>query len=318
MQTAVATHTSELYNTPKGEVKHFLASNDLTSEQIRLVLDVAKAMKWQRKHLAQQITPIEGRLCAMIFEKPSLRTRVSFETAMHELGGHATYLTKNDIDMGHRESVADVAQVLSRWATIIVARLFSHKVICDFAAHSNVPVINALTDEEHPCQALADLLTIEEVFGKGPLKVAYVGDGNNVANSFAVTAAKLGHEVILCTPPGYEASSIAYSLANVKQEYNPSIALADADVVYTDVWTSMGQESESELREKRFANYQVNEALMSRAASHAIFLHCLPAHRGLEVTDAVIDGPQSKVFDQSENRLHAQKALMKLMLENEL
>ncbi|HMS55318.1 MAG TPA: ornithine carbamoyltransferase [Fimbriimonadaceae bacterium] len=294
---------------------HFLASSDFTAEQFRFILDSAKALKNQWKTNPQTIHHVENRLMAMIFEKQSLRTRVSFETAFHELGGHASYLTKNDIEMGKRESIADTARVLSQWCTVIVARLNRHKDIEELAKWSSVPVVNALTDLEHPCQALADLQTIEEVFGNKKLKVAWVGDGNNVANSFAVTAARLGHEVVVCTPPGYECAEIVYQHPNVTQQYQPSKAVEGVQVVYTDVWVSMGQEVEAVERMNRFAKYQVDAALMAGAAPDAIFLHCLPAVRGLEVAPEVIDGPQSKVFDQSENRMHAQKALMKALLE---
>ncbi|MFN8220662.1 MAG: ornithine carbamoyltransferase [Fimbriimonadales bacterium] len=301
-----------------GKPTHFLASSDFNASQFRKVLDHAKELKAQWKTNPQTIHHVENRLMAMIFEKQSLRTRVSFETAFHELGGHASYLTKNDIEMGKRESIGDTAQVLSRWCTLIVARLNRHKDIIELAKYATVPVINALTDQEHPCQALADLLTIEEKFGTEKLKVAWVGDGNNVANSFAVTAARLGHEVVVCTPPGYEADEVVYSHANVTQSYQPSQAVEGAHVVYTDVWVSMGQEGEAVERMNRFAKYQVDADLMAKADPKAIFLHCLPAVRGLEVSSDVIDGPQSMVFDQSENRMHAQKALMKLILEGKL
>lgn len=293
---------------------HLLASNDLSAEQIRLILDTARFLKLQRKKNPKTIEAQEGLLLGMIFEKQSLRTRVSFETAFHELGGHAIYLTKADIDMGKRESIADTANVLSRWCSMIVARLQRQSDIAELAMHSEAPVINALTDMEHPCQALADLQTIEEHFGEKKLKLVWIGDGNNVANSFAVTAAKLGHEVAICTPPGYEAAEIAYA-CGAEHFYSPAQAVERAHVVYTDVWVSMGQEAETEERTSRFKSYQVTSELMSKADPSAIFLHCLPAIRGLEVAEEVIDGPQSKIFDQSENRLHAQKALMQLILE---
>ncbi|MBV6459043.1 MAG: Ornithine carbamoyltransferase [Fimbriimonadaceae bacterium] len=298
--------------------RHVLASSDLDSDQFRLILDEAMKLKAQWKTSPQTIHHVENRLMAMIFEKQSLRTRVSFETAFHELGGHASYLTKNDIEMGVRESISDTAQVLSRWCTLIVARLNRHKDIAELAKHATVPVINALTDKEHPCQALADLLTIEEIFGPKKLKVVWIGDGNNVANSFAVAAARLGHETVVCTPPGYECDEIVYQQPGVTQVYRPALAVEGAHVVYTDVWVSMGQEVEAVERISRFAKFQVDEKLMDAAAKEAIFLHCLPAIRGHEVAAEVIDGPQSRVFDQSENRMHAQKALMKLILEGKL
>lgn len=303
---------------PKATPKHVLTSSDLSPAQVRLVLDLAKVLKYDRNFAPKQVHLHENRVLAMIFEKQSLRTRFTFETAMVELGGHAIYLTKSDIDMGNRESISDVAENISRWSAMIVARLNSHETIVELAKHSSVPVINALTDLDHPCQALADLLTIEEHLGTEPKKLVYIGDGNNVANSFAVTAAMLGHEVVICTPPGYEAADVCYSFPNVTQVYDPIGAVKDADAVYTDVWVSMGQEAEEEERIARFAKYQVNDELMSYAKPSAIFLHCLPARRGLEVTDGVIDAPQSVVFDQAENRLHAQKSLMKLLLDGVL
>lgn len=298
--------------------KHVLASNDLNPDQLRLVLNTARSLKKQWNQFPAVIEPREHRVMAMIFEKQSLRTRVSFETAFYELGGHAVYLTKNDIEMGKRESISDTAQVLSRWCAMIVARLNDHSHIVELAKHSSVPVVNALTDKEHPCQALADLLTIEEKFGPKKVRVAWIGDGNNVANSFATTAALLGHDVVMCTPPGYEAAEYVYGFPNVSAVYSPSEAAMDADVVSTDVWVSMGQEAETEERKKRFAKFQVDQQLMAMAKPDAIFLHCLPAIRGLEVSAEVIDGPQSAVFQQSENRMHAQKALLQLLLEGKL
>jgi ornithine carbamoyltransferase len=317
VQTA---HQQPLFDAPQflKKPKHVLKSTDLTKEEIRLVLDTAKLQKSLRSKGVWPVEPKADNMCAMIFEKQSLRTRVSFETAMYELGGHAIYLTKNDIDMGKRESIADTARVLSKWSAMIVARLYKQTDIEELAEWSSVPVINALTDMEHPCQALADVLTIEEVFGNQKLKLAWIGDGNNVANSFVVTAAKLGHEVVVCTPPGYEAEAHVYDFPNVSLSYSPTEAAEGAHAVYTDVWVSMGQEEESETRLKRFAKYQVNEELMAMTDENAVFLHCLPAVRGLEVTDEVIDGHQSVVFEQSDNRLHAQKALMSLLLDGVL
>lgn len=316
-QLITSHHNNHLSTThgAKHKPKHVLAANDLSTEEIRLVLDTAKFLKRQRSSNPTLVAPIANRMMAMIFEKQSLRTRVSFETGFHELGGHAIYLTKADIEMGKRESIADTARVLSNWATMIVARLYRQTDIEELAKWSTVPVINALTDKEHPCQALADLLTIEEVFGTEKLKLTWIGDGNNVCNSFATIAAKLGHEVIICTPAGYESDEIAYTFPNVAQVYNPELAVEGAHAVYTDVWVSMGQEEESEERMRRFAKFQVTEELMAHADPNAIFLHCLPAVRGLEVTEGVIDGPQSAVFHQSDNRLHAQKALMSLILD---
>ncbi len=297
---------------------HVLGSTDLSGDQIRKILSTAAHLKKQWHKRPSSIQPVENRMLAMIFEKQSLRTRVSFEQAFTELGGHAIYLTKADIDMGKRESIADTAQVLSRWSSMIVARLNSHASILELSKYSSVPVINALTDLEHPCQALADLLTIEEHFGPKKLKIVWIGDGNNVCNSLAITAAKLGHEVVICTPPGYEADEIAYSVSGVSQVYLPAHAIDGADVVVTDTWISMGQEAEAAEKLPRFYKYQVNSDLMSLAKDTAIFMHCLPAHRGEEVTPEVIDGPQSVIFQEAENRMHAQKALMQLLLEKSL
>ena len=309
-----------LFDSPqsKSKPKHVVKSTDLTANEVRLILDTAKLQKSLRNKGSWPFEPYADRMMAMVFEKQSLRTRVSFETLMYELGGHAVYLTKHDIEMGVRESIADTARVLSNWSAIIVARLYKQSDIEELAQWSTVPVINALTDMEHPCQALADLMTIEEVFGTQKLKLVWIGDGNNVANSFAVTAAMLGHEVVVCTPPGYEAEAHVYGYENVSTSYTPEEAVQGAHAVYTDVWVSMGQEEETETRMKRFAKYQVNDELMAMAAKDAVFLHCLPAVRGLEVTDSVIDGPQSVVFRQSDNRLHAQKSLVSLILDGVL
>lgn len=300
---------------PVSKTKHFLSSSDLSFGQLCMVLELAHKLKTRRIENPQPIVPVENRMLAMVFEKQSLRTRVSFETAMTELGGHSIYLTKQDIDMGHRESVSDVAKNLCNWAVMIVARLNSHDTLCELAEHSSVPVINALTDLEHPCQALADLQTIQESFGSDEKKLVWIGDGNNVCNSFALTAAKLGHEVVICSPPGYEAAAYVYAHPNVAHCYDPIAAVSGASVIYTDVWVSMGQESEEAERLERFAKYKVTQELMSCALPEAIFLHCLPARRELEVESSVIDGPQSKVFSQAANRLYAQKSLMQLILE---
>ena len=299
-------------------VRHFLQSSDFSYDDLRLILDTAKLQKAKAAKGLWKVEPQSGRLLSMIFEKQSLRTRVSFEVAISELGGHAVFLTQSDIDMGKRESIADTARVLSNWSAVIVARLKRHSDLIELSRWSSVPVINALTDLEHPCQALADVLTIEENFGSAKLKIAWIGDGNNVANSFALTAAKLGHSVMLCTPPGYEAESHVYSEPGVESCYSPVEAAKDADVIYADVWISMGQEDEKTERAHRFRKFQVNKELMERANDRAIFLHCLPAIRGQEVTSEVIDGSQSAVFRQSDNRLHSQRALLSLILEGAL
>jgi|CXWL01.1.fsa_nt_gi ornithine carbamoyltransferase len=317
-QKLINSHHNHHISNEASKPKHVLSAADLNSEEIRLILDTAKFLKRQRAKNPHIVAPLANRMMAMIFEKQSLRTRVSFETGWNELGGHAIYLTKNDIEMGKRESIADTARVLSNWASVIVARLYRQTDIVELAKWSSVPVINALTDKEHPCQALADLLTIEEKFGDQKLKLTWIGDGNNVCNSFATVAAQLGHEIVICTPPGYEADELEYSYPNVTQQYQPEEAAKGAHAIYTDVWVSMGQEDEEEERKRRFAKFQVNEELMALADPNAIFLHCLPAVRGLEVTDGVIDGPQSAIFLQSDNRLHAQKALLSLILDGVL
>ncbi len=261
-----------------------------------------------------------GRTLALLFEKPSLRTRVSFEVAMRQLGGEAIYLSPAEVGLGQREPVADVARVLSRYVDAIAARTFAHATVVELARHASVPVINALSDAEHPCQALADLLTIYEKKGRlAGLKLAYVGDANNVANSLMLAAALTGMEFRLASPAGYGPGQEVQRLANeytrrsgarVVVTDDPKQAVAGADVVYTDVWTSMGQEAESEARRHAFRGYQVNPGLMSLATADAIFLHDLPAHHGEEISEGMLESHWSVVFDQAENRLHAQKALL--------
>jgi ornithine carbamoyltransferase len=257
----------------------------------------------------------------MIFTKPSLRTRVSFDMAMLHLGGQALYLSPNEISLGQRESVADVARVLSRYVDIIMARVFGHRDVLELAQHARVPVINGLSDYSHPCQGLADLLTIRERFGYlAGLKLAYIGDGNNVANSLIFGAALSGMSFAIASPAGYEirgdvvakAKTLAAKTgATLYFTHDPTEAVRDADAVYTDVWTSMGQEAEGQKRLEVFApRYQINSALIGKAKRHAIVLHCLPAHRGQEITDEVADGPHSALWDQAENRMHAQKAVL--------
>ncbi|MFH1032482.1 MAG: ornithine carbamoyltransferase [Chloroflexota bacterium] len=299
--------------------KDLLSVCDLTGESIHHLIEIAidlKARGW--------LSLLEKKTLALIFEKPSLRTRVSFEMAMRQLGGQTVYLSPAEVGLGSREATQDVARVLSRYVDCIVARTFSHQTLQVFAGNSRVPVINALSDLEHPCQILSDLLTIhekkEELSG---LTIAFIGDGNNVANSLLLAASLTGMNFRIATPPGY---AIQEKILRLAQEYardsgseifiteEPRQAVHDADIVYTDVWTSMGQEAEAEKRRGTFARYQVNETLLSSAKSDAIFMHPLPAHRGQEVTDDVIDGSQSVVFDQAENRLHMQKALLAEML----
>jgi len=305
--------------------KDLLSLADLSAEEIWHILNVAQELKeeWQ----AGGNQPIlMGKTLGMIFQKPSLRTRVSFEVAMLQLGGEALYLSPDEIQLGKRESVPDVARVLSRYVDCIMARVFAHKDVTTLAAYSRVPVINGLSDYSHPCQALADFFTILEKKGmlRG-LKLAWVGDGNNVLTSLLFGATKLGMDIAAATPPGYEPAREVQELAfrfakesgsTVEIGHDPQAAVNNADIIYTDVWTSMGQEAEKEQRLKVFPPYQVNAALVARAKPDVIVMHCLPAHRGEEITDEVADGPHSVLFDQAENRLHAQKGLLAVLLAN--
>jgi ornithine carbamoyltransferase len=297
--------------------KDFLSIRDFTPEQIKQFLDVACQMKVKPELFA---STLKGKTLAMIFEKPSLRTRVTFDVGMEQLGGHSLYLSPAEINLGKRESVYDVAKNLERMVQAVMIRTFSHEIVVELARHASIPVINGLTDFSHPCQAMADYLTILEVKGQiAGLKVAYVGDGNNVARSLMFAGAQLGANVWVATPPGYEpdAESVDWCRERGAQTDafctltdDAAMACRGADVIYTDVWTSMGQETEAAKRQKAFRPYQVNAKLFGLAKREAIFLHCLPAHRGDEVTDDVIDSPRSFVFQQAENRLHAQKAIL--------
>ncbi len=287
-----------------------LAIDSLTDAQLEEVLDLAAFDKQRRRLAPSAIQPVEDRSIAMVFEKQSLRTRVSFETAIRELGGHPIYLTKADIGMGMREDLRDVASNLSRWCRAIVARLYWQKDLEKLAEEADVPVINALTELEHPCQALADMQTIRESFGSDRVKLVYVGDGNNVARSLARLATRLGYPMTLVGPENFWLDP----MPGLTQTSSLEEGLDGAKMVYTDVWVSMGDEREQDQRLKVFAPYQVNNRVLSIADRDAIFLHCLPARRGLEVTDEVMDGPQSRTDDQAENRLHAQKALLQKVL----
>ncbi len=301
-------------------MKHFLSLADLTPERLSGLLDLAVHLKEQWK--AGGNPPLlQNKTLGMIFTKPSLRTRVSFDMAMLHLGGQALYLSPNEISLGQRESVADVARVLSRYVDIIMARVFGHRDVLELAQYARVPVINGLSDYTHPCQGLADLLTIREKFGQlAGLKLAYIGDGNNVANSLIFGAALSGMSFAIASPAGYEIRGDVVAKAKVLAaktgatlyfSHDPAEAVRDADAIYTDVWTSMGQETESQKRLEVFApRYQINSALVSKAKRHAMVLHCLPAHRGQEITDEVADGPHSALWDQAENRMHAQKAVL--------
>jgi ornithine carbamoyltransferase len=296
---------------------------DLAQEEIEQILKTSELLKLQ--HLRGQAHPLlKGKTLAMIFEKPSTRTRVSFEVGMWQLGGYALYLSSADLQLGRGETIADTAQVLSRYVDGIMARVFSHQTILDLVKHSKVPVINGLSDFSHPCQGLADLFTLYEKKGHlSGLKLAYMGDGNNVAHSLIYGCSKVGMDIILGCPKGYEPNAEVVSKAKkdakrngreVKVTNDPKEAVKGADVVYTDVWASMGKEKEQEARVKILKPYQVNAELVRQAKEDYLFMHCLPAHRGEEVTDEVADSKNSVIFDQAENRMHTQKALLSLIM----
>lgn len=292
---------------------------DLSSNDIWRLLELAAELKHEWKSGGNKPV-LEGKTLGMVFQKPSLRTRVSFEMGMAHLGGRAMYLSPQEIQLGQRESVADVARVLSRYVHGIMARVFAHAHVEALAAHASVPVINGLSDLEHPCQALSDLFTIYERRGTVEgVTLAYVGDGNNVANSLLLAGSRVGMEIRVATPAAYEPDAQVVSKAkewarqaggSVLLDASPQAAVRGADVVYTDVWTSMGQEAEREARLTLFHPFQVNQELLALAKPDAVVMHCLPAHRGEEITDEVIDGPQSIVLDQAENRMHLQKAIL--------
>ena len=299
--------------------KDIIGIEQLSATELLLILDVAAKLK-ANKFDATQTLFAKGQTLTMLFEKPSLRTRVTFEAGMTQLGGHAINI---ETKLGERETIADVGKNLERWVDGVMARTFEHSTVVALAANANVPVINGLSDKEHPCQALADFQTLIEHKGIKDIKLAYVGDSNNVSNSLLLLAATLGVDFSMGCPHKYEPQASIWmkalelakiSGAEITLSNDPCEAVANADAVYTDVWTSMGQEAEAKEREKIFAPYQLNAELMKHAKPDAIVMHCLPAHRGLEITDEVIDGPNSVVFDQAENRLHAQKAILALVL----
>lgn len=304
-------------------VRHFLLADDLSANELTAVLDLADELKASRNDslLGQPgARPLDGKTVAMIFEKPSTRTRVSFQVAVSELGGHPLPLSAAELQLGRGETVADTGAVLSRYVHALVVRTYAQQRLDELAGAATIPVVNALSDLEHPCQALADLQTFREEFGGfGGRTLAYVGDGNNVAHSLLVAGAMVGLSVSVAHPEGYAPDPTVVDRARrwaattgsqVLVTTNPSAAVAGAHAIYTDVWASMGQEDEHASRLAAFTPFQVNDAMMDAASSDAIFLHCLPAHRGEEVAASVIDGPASRVFDQAENRLHAQKALL--------
>lgn len=305
----------------KPRLGDLVSTRDLSPGEVRSILDLSAVVKARPADFRRTL---ESKQLVMFFEKPSLRTRLTFEAGISSLGGRAFFIDQTGGRIDARESLHDIAHNVERWVDVIVLRTFAHSTVEEMAAHASIPVINALSDLEHPCQALADYSVLQERFGNlRNVTLAYVGDGNNVAHSLLLTGALLGSHVRVATPVGYEpnaeilaaAQEIALATgATLELLCDPHQAVAGADAVYTDAWASMGQEHEAEARKGIFQPYQVNQALMAEAASHAVFMHCLPAHRGEEVTDRVMDSPQSVIFDQAEGRLHVQKAILMLLL----
>ncbi len=303
--------------------QHLISIADLEDGQLESLLELA--LELQARPEAHRST-LHGKSIGLYFEKSSTRTRVSFEVGMGQLGGQAVSLSTRDLQIGRGETIADTARVLSRYVDLLMLRTFEHGTVVEMARHATVPVINGLTDELHPCQALADLMTVHQEFGElRGRRIAYIGDGNNVAHSLMIACARAGVDFSIASPPGYEVADryldLARGLASgtgagIEAGADPHAAATSADAVYSDVWTSMGQEKEQEQRLADFEGYTVGDDLMSRAKGDAIYLHCLPCHRGEEVTASVVDGPQSRVFDQAENRLHTQKALMLHLLDH--
>ena len=303
--------------------KSFLKIQDFSSNEILDLLVFASELKNKKEYF-----PLLGKVVALLFEKPSLRTRVSFEVGVRQLGGECVYLSPSDVGLGTREPVSDVIRVLDRWVDIVVSRVFEHQVLDEMNRFSNIPIINALSDLEHPCQAMADLLTIKQHKKDFKnLSVAFIGDGNNVSASLSIACASVGANFAIATPEGFELpknicdESINRSLlsgSEISFMNDPVEAVSEADVVYTDVWVSMGDEKEESKRLEAFKGFQVNEDLMKHAKTDAIFMHAMPAHRGLEISDSMIDCHNSVVFDQAENRLHAQKAIMAFLFKGEM
>ena len=300
--------------------RDLLSITDLSPDELEYIINLALSMKRDGTRPV-----LDGKTIAMLFEKPSLRTRVSFEVGMKQLGGTAIYLSQAEVGLGQRESIEDVAHVLDRYVSALVVRTYSQQGLVDLASAASIPVVNALSDDEHPCQALADLLTVREKKGHlDGVRIAFIGDGNNVSASLALAAARCGAQFVIAAPPGYELTDQVVADAktwarktggSIETVVSPEEACKDADVIYTDVWTSMGQEASRRAREEAFQGYSVDGELMRFAKADAIFMHDLPAHRGEEVQEDVIDGPQSVIFDQAENRLHAQKALLALTID---
>ena len=301
-------------------MSHFLSIRDLDRSDIPRLFALIADLKAKQK-ARDRVTPLAGRTMALIFEKPSLRTRVTFEVAMTQLGGAAVYLATSEIGMGTRESVPDVARNLSRWVDVVTARVFAHRTLDQLAEHASVPVINGLSDLEHPCQAVADFFTLwERGLDLAALRLAWVGDGNNVCHSILLLASLCGTASVVATPPGFAPREDVLEACRalggrVTLTADPREAIEGADVIYTDTWISMGQEGDREQRLEAFQRYQLNERLLGFAPSRALVMHCLPAHRGEEITDAVLDGPRSVIFDQAENRLHAQKGIIIHLLD---
>ncbi len=303
--------------------KDILSIHELTREEVRQILDTAHILK-TKYQTGETFEPLKGKTLGMIFQKSSTRTRISFEVAMWQLGGYALFLSAADLQLKRGEAIADTARVLSRYVDALMIRTFAHQDVVDLAAYSTIPVINGLTDLLHPCQVLADLLTIEEKKGAlAGLKLVYVGDGNNMAHSLMYGGAKMGLNVTICCPPGYTPdpeitrlakADAAASGASIVIDHDPAAAVQNADIIYTDVWAGMGQEEEHAERLKIFAPYQVNMELLKKAKADTLIMHCLPAHRGEEITDEVVDDRRSIVFDEAENRLHVQKAILALVI----
>lgn len=319
--TTALTNTLAAIATPTSTKRDLVSIQDLTPEEITGLLDLATAMK---QSPADFRGILAGKQLVLFFEKPSLRTRLTFESAIAGLGGVSFFVDQTSSRLGDREPLSDIAHNLERWVDGIVLRTFAHETVSKMAEYASIPVINALSDFEHPCQALADILTVREKFGelKGA-KIAYVGDGNNVAHSLILAAGAVGARISIGTPKGFEPNSGIVAAAKklamktgakIHIVNDPAAAVAGADVVYTDVWASMGHESEASERKKTFAAYQVNDELMAHASKHALFMHCLPAHRGDEVAASVIDSTRSIVFDEAENRLHIQKAILVMLM----
>ncbi len=303
--------------------KDFLTLRDYDAETLKKLIDLAIKLKKERKTFGRDI--LKDKTVALVFEKSSTRTRVSFEVGVYDMGGYPLFLSKNDIQLGRGETIEDTARTLSRYVDMIMIRTFEHSKVEKLAKFSTVPVINGLSDDFHPCQVMADIMTIYEKFGTYNVKLAYVGDGNNMAHSLMLGCAKFGIDFAIATPKGYEPKSdiLTYASHIAKENgktlihtYDPYEAVKGADIIYTDVWTSMGQEAENEVRLKAFQGYQVDRKLIESTGKKTYFMHCLPAHRGEEVTDEVIESDISIVFDEAENRLHAQKAIMAYLIKN--